>query len=231
LAKLQGALLDLAQLQGASLRGASLDATDLWGARLWRSDGGALSTGDAASAAALRLPDLAEAWAPEYDGERSKAQLWDGAAYEHLREMIDALPAGQLREDALNRIKVLDCTNHDETLPPCDPPYPPPKPPPGAVDWQKRVEEARSADDKAYVKALAAELRSLVCSGGGQAIYVLRGTGFQSGLYTAGPAGSDLIGKLVNRDSKDCPVAAALTDADRAQLLQIKQGIEKAGKS
>jgi hypothetical protein len=45
------------------------------------------------------------------------------------------------------------------------------------------------------------------------------------------PAPQHLIDDLTDKASKDCPVAAALTDADRAKLLQIKQGIEKAGKS
>jgi hypothetical protein len=34
----------------------------------------------------------------------------------------------------------------------------------------------------------------------------------------------------MNKDTKDCAVAAVLTDADRAKLLQIKQAIAKAKK-
>ena len=54
--------------------------------------------------------------------------------------------------------------------------------------------------------------------------------GAESRLQSPGAAIS-LIDDLTDKASKDCPVAAALTDADRAKLLQIKQGIEKAGKS
>ena len=34
----------------------------------------------------------------------------------------------------------------------------------------------------------------------------------------------------VTRNSKDCPVAASLTDADRADLLQVKPDAENANK-
>jgi hypothetical protein len=40
-----------------------------------------------------------------------------------------------------------------------------------------------------------------------------------------GAAASHLIGDLTNRDSKDCPVVAELTEADRAKFQQIKQTI------
>jgi hypothetical protein len=55
--------------------------------------------------------------------------------------------------------------------------------------------------------------------------------GAESRLQSPGAAAISLIDDLTDKASKDCPVAAALTDADRAKLLQIKQGIEKAGKS
>jgi hypothetical protein len=62
----------------------------------------------------------------------------------------------------------------------------------------------------------------LVCSGGEDAIHVVRGPGFQSRLRVGGPAASGLIDDLTNKDSKDCPVSGALTDADRADLSGIK---------
>jgi hypothetical protein len=45
-------------------------------------------------------------------------------------------------------------------------------------------------------------------------------------LRRAGPAAGDLITELLNKNSYDCPVAASLTDADRATLLRIKQQIK-----
>jgi hypothetical protein len=69
-----------------------------------------------------------------------------------------------------------------------------------------------------------------VFSGDDEAIHVVRGRGFQDRLGAAGDAASDLIGDLIDAASKDCPVAGALTDADRAKHLSIKQSIEAAKK-
>jgi hypothetical protein len=71
-------------------------------------------------------------------------------------------------------------------------------------------------------------LKDLICSGGDSAISALRGKGFQIRLADAGTVASGLIDDLTKKDSKDCPVAAALTDDDRAKLLQIKRYAEKA---
>ncbi|HKI15625.1 MAG TPA: hypothetical protein VKA12_11600 [Roseiarcus sp.] len=79
-------------------------------------------------------------------------------------------------------------------------------------------------DEKTYAEALAKTLKELVCSGGDDAIYVVRGPGFRVRYARAGAAAVGLIDNLTNKDSKDCPVAAALTDGDRAKLLQINQG-------
>jgi hypothetical protein len=77
-------------------------------------------------------------------------------------------------------------------------------------------------DDEAYTKALAKTLKDLVCSGDGDAIFVVRGGGFQERLRSAGLAAIDLINDLTNKGSKDCPISAALTDADRAKLLLLR---------
>jgi hypothetical protein len=41
------------------------------------------------------------------------------------------------------------------------------------------------------------------------------------------PAAVELIDDLTSRESKECPVSASLTDADRASLLRIKQETTK----
>jgi len=69
-------------------------------------------------------------------------------------------------------------------------------------------------------------LKALVCSGDDNAIYILRGGGFQS-LRDAGAEAVGFIDDITNKDRSDCPVAAALTDADPAWLLQDKQEIEE----
>jgi hypothetical protein len=77
-----------------------------------------------------------------------------------------------------------------------------------------------------FLKAFAKVLKDVICSGDDQSVYILRGL--------LGGANTDRIGArlpssraaLIGFMSKDCPVAAALTDDDRANLLQIKQAIE-----
>jgi hypothetical protein len=69
----------------------------------------------------------------------------------------------------------------------------------------------------------SASRQELVCSGGGDAIHVLRGAGFQSRLEAAGLAASDLIDGLMNKDSKNCPVPPSMTDADKAEVLRISR--------
>ena len=65
-----------------------------------------------------------------------------------------------------------------------------------------------------------------MCARDQNAIYVLRGRGFQSRrgrwLCRIRP-----IDEFMNKDTKTCPVAAALTDADRASLLWDKQGSKR----
>jgi hypothetical protein len=132
------------------------------------------------------------------------------------------------RRAALMRIPSLDCSV--PTFQSCD--YLPPPVGTGwwrttqrdAGAWRKALEEAR-VDDETFQKALANTLKELVCSAADNAIYVVRGEGFQIRLKAARSAAYDLIGDFTNKDSKDCPVAAALTDADRAKLLQIKQEV------
>ena len=115
-------------------------------------------------------------------------------------------------------------------------------PPAEAAAWRKSLEAAR-VNDAVYAKALAAILTTFVCSGEdhagfvftmggradmnvfglGSATYVLRGLlspipGFPSRLVAAGPEAPALIDFIM---SKDCPVSAALTDDDRANLRAL----------
>ena len=218
-AQFQGASLQDAQLQGASLQQATLRATDLSNALLWRSDHG--SGGDVA---AIKLPNSPDQWSPLVD--EGEVLPWNDKAYHRLRDMLEFLPPGRLRDQTLDRIEILDCTNPDKTLAPCDPSV---TSPPEAAAWQKSLEAAR-VDEQAYALSLAKTLKELVCSGGDDAIHVLRGAGFQSRLEAAGLAASDLIDGLTNKDSKNCPVPPSLIDADKAELLRIKEdAIKKPG--
>ena len=149
------------------------------------------------------------------------------------------------RIEVLRQIQRLDCANADPTLTPCDPPRPPT---PEAALWQGSLEESR-VDDVAYFKALASVLRAIVCerlgvtggmfAGGREerlldyafienAPFALRGlmssTPFEARLADAGPEAPALIDFVM---SKDCPVSASLTEADKARLLQIKRDAAK----
>jgi uncharacterized protein YjbI with pentapeptide repeats len=227
-AQLQGASLDSAQLQGASLEQAALTATELSHAYLWRSN----RSQPPPTISAIRMSG--EHWTPQWNEWSDEDQSWDEPAYKTLQTTINALPAGHSRDAALERIEILDCSSSPPTLASCDPSSDPPL---AAVAWRKALEAASVSDD-AYREALANILKNLVCSDGEDAIYVLRGisgisrvsTVGKARLEDAGAAATGLIDDLTDKDSKGCPVAAALTDADRAKLLQIKQEIEKAPK-
>jgi uncharacterized protein YjbI with pentapeptide repeats len=214
--QLQGASLNLTQLQGASLNVAALEATDLRGARLWR-------TYDQTPPSAVEISS-GETWEPVWTNEKGKDQPWDNKAYNELRAMIDALPSGDNRNAALKRIQRLNCYNPDPALAPCDPAG---QQPPETVAWRTALESAGVNSDS-YARALSKVLKPLLCSGDDDAIQVMRGSAFRDRLLAARPTAPDLIDDLTNKDSKDCPVSAALTNADRTQLLRIKRAIEEA---
>jgi hypothetical protein len=229
-AELQGAKVSYAQLQGAWLQPAKLRGTDLSGAYLWRTNGlpSPASSGDVEPPADIELSE-APVWSAFWSDEQGGIHRWDEAAYQHLREMMASLPAGDLRNQALDRIRSLNCASPDPTLASCDPPFswiPPLVPPHEATDWRKSLEDAHDRDYAAYATTLAAELRSIVCSLGDNATYVLRGL-MRERLGVTGPEAPALVDFIL---SKDCPVSASLTDADKANLLRIKQdAIKKPG--
>ena len=240
-AQLQGASLHNAQLQGVSFERAVLEATDLSDAHLWRTN----RPRPPGTLVAIRMldepnipglpptfnadydtPEEAEraAWLPEWIDENRELHPWGEKAYETLRTMMESLPQGDLRDEALERIESLDCANSDSTLNSCDPQrawIPPLTPPPEAAAWRRALEKAARLDGEAYATALARTLKELVCSGDDDAIHVVRGAGFQKRLRATGRAASEVIDDLVNKDSKDCLVSASLTDADRADLRRI----------
>jgi uncharacterized protein YjbI with pentapeptide repeats len=217
-AQLQGASLVDAQLQGASLQLAHLQATDLSNALLWRTNRPALPH-NLGSRTAVRLSG--DQWMPllRDDDNDNEFSPWNSKAYEDLHKMIESLLPGVLRDEALYRIRRLDCANPDKALASCDPSV---QPPPQAADWRKAL-EAVGVDDAAYLRALAQILGALVCSPDEDAIYIVRGLIFNRRLEGASLEAESRTKDLATADSKDCPVAAALTDADRANLLQIKQ--------
>ena len=194
-AQLQGASLQDAQLQGASLQQATC-RRPIFQTRF----SGAAIAASAEMFAAVKLPNSPDQWLPVIN--EGKALPWNDKAYHGLRDKLELLPPGRLRDQALDRIGSLDCTDPDKTLAPCDPlRYVASR----SCGMAKIAGDAR-VDEQAYALALAKTLKELVCSGGDDAIDVLRGARFQSRLEAAGRAASDLIDDVMSNDSKDCPV-------------------------
>ena len=144
-------------------------------------------------------------------------EAWTKAAYDELLKQIEALPAGDLREAALERIQVLDCD--DAKLVSCDPDKAQ-NPPPEFAAWRDQLLAARVEDD-VFRLALADSLRKLVCPGDENTPHVVRGPGFLGRLGAAGAEAKPLIADLRDKSGTACPVAAQLTDADRAKLAEI----------
>jgi len=246
-AQLQGASLAGAQLQGTSLQQAILQATDLSKALLWRTNLTFLRLGgvDLGRLAAVRLSDSPDRWLPSWKDNQDNVQPWNDETYQHLRQMVGSLPMAVVLDAALENIRRLDCANNDETLSSCDPLnswIPPLAPPPEDARWRRALEDAR-VDDAAYAKALAAELKTLVCAGGDDAEYVLSGAVLGDPIG-ATPFNTRMIGTVVGAGriaatsseapalvdfimSKDCPLSNALTGADKAELLYIKENAPK----
>ena len=89
-------------------------------------------------------------------GKNSKRQdrAWDEKAYVDLRTSLQSLPSGPLRDAALKRIEILDCSSPDKTLQSCDPAA---APPPEAAAWRNAVMTHLAGVD-AYRAALAESL-------------------------------------------------------------------------
>ncbi|MGH6847504.1 MAG: pentapeptide repeat-containing protein [Methylocella sp.] len=196
-ARLQGASLNGARLQGASLNGAELQGARLDGAYLWRA---VLSL---KSIDAIRAQGLTWEQVREPSGQSTDPEPWTNATFFALKKTIEAdLPAGDARDEALKRIDVLD-------------PGSPFADAARMPDWRKKIEDAAMVESEEYKKALIGELKALACSGDGDAAYVVRGLSAYGRIKDTGGRAAELVDAILK---PDCPVSAALTDADKAAL-------------
>lgn len=164
-------------------------------------------------------------WQPRWQElEKQEDRAWDDKdkAYEELRTSLRSLPSGPVREAALEKILVLDCSSPDKTLQSCDPTS---APPPAADEWRKAI-VTHMVGVRSNRAALAESLSALFCPGDENEALVVRAVAKFGQLQNAGPAARDLISELLNKNSSVCPVAASLTDADRTTLLSIRQEIK-----
>jgi len=132
--------------------------------------------------------------------------------------MMNSIPEGKMRDDALKRIERLDCGHSDKTLASCDRIA---KPPRAVLAWQKKLRLA-GVDYPAFARAVATELRNLVCVNDGDAIYILRGITSQHRFVWFAETrreGTALVDFIM---SKDCPVSASLTDDDKSRLVTMR---------
>ncbi|MFO1102777.1 MAG: pentapeptide repeat-containing protein [Methylocystis sp.] len=207
--KLQGASLYEAQLQGASLNGAQLEDVAFGGSYLWRANWGELNR-------AMKPIRFVH---PRWKALRYQDEPWTDRTYDELRKRIEGeVPQGDARVNALERIARLDCKKSGDDLASCAENA---KLPSAVRKWRGLLEAAQ-ADESTYAKALARRLRMLVCSSEANAIHILRGVsnGFFPRLEATGREAPALIDDILK--GKDCPVSAALTDADKARLQKIR---------
>jgi hypothetical protein len=139
-----------------------------------------------------------------------KVSPWTSASYDALRrEIEEILPKSGRRDDALGRIRSLDCNAGE--LSSCDAKALQP----ASVAAGRRVIEQASVDNDVYNLSLAAVLGEVVCGGDGAAVHILRAllnTDRISATTVEAPA---LVERIL---SKDCPVSAVLGDDDKAKL-------------
>ena len=232
-AQLQGANLRNADLRGADLTSASIRGTSfasfnknaalLIGAifdrvtldtvswnhvRLWQT-----SFADSKIVNAFGTPIWTQDpnWGPE-----SYAELQNGLQ----KSLNDASATEPKRSLVLSRIAHLACPK------PCIVRL---TPPPEVDPWLNEVKKG-TVDQAAYGKALATVYTSMICSGDGSSLAVLRSLVSMGMPQAAGgvptaqgflETGSEARALAAYVMSKDCPVSAKLADADRAVLLAV----------
>ena len=203
-AHLQGASLDESQLQGAALDGEELQGALLREAQL---QGASLDRAQLqrASLRSAQLQRASLAYAQLQGASLDKAQL-QGASFNGAGLQGASIGGAHLQGASLDKAQSSSGCVARFCVP-------------------SRCSAPLCAASGRIAKALAKELRGLVCESDANALYILRGiSGKSNRLADTGREASALVEFIM---SKDCPVSAALTDDDKAKLLKIKQDAEK----
>jgi hypothetical protein len=207
-----GPLKDKAsQLQGATFVSAKLDTVSLDGALLFRAE-----FSDADMHNIFGTP----VWTPKETSQR----VWGPRSYDTLRKNLGDLPDVPAYA-VVARIEALDCESKNPDLASCNPLDDDPD---TVKRWQEQMKNA-SLDQSAYARDLADIYFHLMCSGGGESLYIFRSLVSMSIPQVgenAKPMGiletGNETGHLVDRISKEkCPLVNQLADGDKANLATV----------
>jgi len=166
----------------------------------------------------------------EDSGDSEK--YWTDRDYINIQSMIRAIPDGNEQKLALERIKQLDCTRAAEgdvdnlesnsPLASCDPNA---QKASETTVWQTRLLKANAKNNTDFEIELEKQLRKAICeNSASNALFILKGMIRGSRLAATGSNAPSLIKYI---ESPACPIAAALSDSDKAELLrQADQGLQ-----
>jgi uncharacterized protein YjbI with pentapeptide repeats len=204
-----------AKLDGATFDQATLDTVSWNGVRLWQA-----SFVDSKIANVFGTPT----WTQDPNwGPNEYARLQND-----LQTSLNAASAIETQSNVvLDRIKRIACAK-----PPLAPVCVSPSPlPPEVIPWQAKASSA-TVDQATYEKALAVVYTNIICSGDGNSLAIFRslanmgmpqaagGTPTAQGFLETGSEAKALAEYVM---SKDCPVSAQFTDADKAVLLAVER--------
>jgi uncharacterized protein YjbI with pentapeptide repeats len=212
-AQLQGAELSHAQLDGASLAGANLQGASLFGATLYGTSLIRTQLQGANFDQASLYSDLrgASIWRTKFnstilqgitDGLHEKGLSKDAVARLEAT-FLTRVPEGKSRSDALKRIEILKLERA------------------GPEDGIPNAIERGSLKIADYQKMWAARLIWLACVHDQNSRFMIRGFARNGGIAATGPLATGVIEKIL---SPQCPVSAALTEQDKADLQRIAKG-------
>jgi hypothetical protein len=120
------------------------------------------------------------------------------------------VPEGGQREQALNRIEILnpDISGREANA---------------RVSPEMESGE-ESVNESAHEKSLADQLKSLVCSKDKSAIYILRGLVLNGRFRDTGGQAARLVEGITNpKAAQACPVSAVLMEEDKAALERVAE--------
>ena len=215
---LSGASLKGAQLQGSRLANAALDGADLSGTFLWRADFGA----PAAAASPPRHLQMAnEVWAPRQGDSTPKP--WNEDAYDRVMLALGGIvPADDMPDIVPKRLRRLDCK--DTSRAKCDTTAT------DAAPTARAALEKDVSEEAALAASLLATTRSLVCSGDGNAVYVLRGLMANGRLDAVARHGTKILTDILDESPQsECLVHAQLSDDDKTKLRGLKRRLAATG--